>query len=475
VATIGKVVAVLTARTAPFRKGMMAAGKRMRAFGGGLVKAGAKVAKFGAALGAVAIGGLALIVRHQLAAIDTLAKLGRNLGVATEKLQAMRLAASIAGVDSDKLDKGLKKLTKSVSDATAGLSTQVRAFKNLGISVEQLQGLTIDETFKLVAEQVKLVGASAQTTGAIMDIFGTKIGADLVNLLQQGRAGVEAFEKEIQDLGLALTAVDAAKVEAANDAWTRFKAILSGVAQKITVELAPFLEAAITKIVELGKQGQGMGGFIVSAVEMVAKALGVLANIVQSVRAAWLLLRAAVVSVAEFAIRGIVKVVEALGWLLDKLGIVDTAWTESFTLFADGMKQVGQEARDEAGKALNDLGRNRWGDKLVDTFDDIRRKAQEAAEETSKIAEQGKGIETAVEPAVKKVKDLKKEIETTVAPKGAGAVREFREADLATLGIGGKPRAEKAANEATQKVIADLLKRMKEIMENPKPVPLIWS
>lgn len=473
-ATIGKVVAVLTARTAPFAKGMAKAARTTRRFAGGVAKIAGKVAKFGLALGAVAVGGLVLIVKAQLKAIDALAKLSRNLGVATEKLQALRLAASIAGVESTKLDKGLKKMIKSVSDLNRGLSTQVDAFKAIGLSADDLRGKSPDEIFKTIADAVKATGKSIGATGALMDIFGAKIGADLVNLLEQGRAGIEAFEKEIQDLGLALTNVDAAKVEAANDAWTRFKAILAGVAQKITVELAPFLEAAIVKIVEMGKAGGRMGGWITSALEGVAKAVAFVANVVQSLRAAWLTLKATVVSVAEFAIRGIVKVVEGLGWLLDKLGVVDAAWTESFINFAEGMKLVGQEARDEAGAALDALGRNRFGDKILDTFDRIRRSAQEAAEEAGKIRDAGDGIEKAVEPAVDKVKELADELAGVKAPRGAPSrPGEFREGQLALLGVGAQ--REPTATEQVQKEIKKVLENIREDLKRPAPVTIAWQ
>jgi hypothetical protein len=473
VATVGKIVAVLTARTAPFSKGMAAAGRKTRAFGAGVAKIGAKIAKFGAALGAVALGGLALIVRSQLKAIDTLAKLSRNLGVATEQLQALRLAASIAGVSGETMDKALKKMTKSVADLNNGLSTQVRAFDALGVSAEELQGLAPDEIFKVLADAVQNTGKSVQTTAAIMDIFGTRIGADLVNLLEQGRAGVESFEQEIRDLGLEMTNVDAAKVEIANDAWTRFKGILTGVAQKITVELAPFISAMINRFVEWGKKGTGVGGVITSSLEFVAKAAAVVANIVHGLKVAFEIWQAVGLTTTNAVIQGFVKLAEGIEWILDKVGILESGWTTRLQMMADASSAFAAQARKDARDAFDELGSDPWGDRVIDTFDRIREQAQKAAEEAGKIREAGEMILPAIEPAVEEVKKLKEEIAQVQGPGGREQTGEFRQVDLATLGLFGKGGKSPATSEV-QKWILDTLKEMKEIMADPPP-PLEWA
>jgi hypothetical protein len=373
-------------------------------------------------------------------------------------------------------------MIKSVSDLGRGLSTQVDAFRALGLSAADFEGLSPDEIFKRIADAVQASGKSIQVTGALMDIFGAKIGADLVNLLEQGAAGIEAFEQEIKDLGLELTNVDAAKVELANDAWTRLKAILKGVAQRITVELAPFITALVDKFVDMGKQGEGIGAKITRGMEMIAKAVGFVANIVQGLRVAFLAVLAASSFVNAGIIKGLVKVAEGVEWLLDKLGVLDEGWTESLRKMSDVADQVAKDVRKDLGDAWDDLGSDPWGDRGVDTFERIREEAQKAAEEASKLADEGSGIEKALEPVVEKVEDLKDEI-AEVAEVATGAVAdvkapkvgEFREGNLATLGIGGPGAAVSSATKELQQEMLEQLKRMLEKLNNPEPVPLIWE
>ena len=90
---------------------MRRSGAAVRRMGRAVKSAAGLVAKLGLAAGAVALGGLALILKANLKSIDSLAKLSRNLGISIDKIQGLRMAAEIAGVGSDKLEKSLKKLT----------------------------------------------------------------------------------------------------------------------------------------------------------------------------------------------------------------------------------------------------------------------------------------------------------------------------------------------------------------------------
>lgn len=160
------------------------------------MRGGVKVLKWGSALAAVAVGAIALFVRQQLKAIDTAAKFSAAIGISVNQLQAMQLAANIAGIAQDKLDKALKRMVKSVSDGVNGLSTAVRAFDALGLSAEDLAQLDPAEIFKRIADAVQDAGGGIKTLGALMDIFGAKNGAELINLLKEGREGIEAMERE---------------------------------------------------------------------------------------------------------------------------------------------------------------------------------------------------------------------------------------------------------------------------------------
>jgi len=286
VATVGKIVAVLTAHTKPFEKGMRRAAKSAKKFGTSIASITTRIVKWAAAMVVAAAAGVALLIRRQLKAIDTIAKMSRNLGVSVKALQGLRLAAGIAGVETDKFDKALKRMIKSVADAQNGLQLQVRAFEALGISVDSLEGKRPDEIFRIIADAVQKTGESTQRTAAIMDLFGTRVGADLVLLLSGGSKGIDEMTGFIKKMGLEMSQFDVSKVEAANDAWLKLKTVLEGIANRLTIEVAPFLTVAIDKLIEMGSEGKKMGGLVSGAMELAALGAAGLAAMFDGVKTA---------------------------------------------------------------------------------------------------------------------------------------------------------------------------------------------
>ena len=434
------------------------------------------VAKLGLAAGAVALGGLALILKANLKSIDSLAKLSRNLGISIDKLQGLRMAAEIAGVGSDKLDKSLKKLTKAVFDAGKGLSTAIDAFEVLGIKAADLEGMDVGQVFDIVADAVKRTGQSMETTGALMDIFGAKMGTDMVELLRQGAEGLDTFRQEIEDMGLSLSAVDAAKVEAANDAWTRFKGILKAVAQRITVELAPFIEAAVEALTAMGKSGDGAGGIIRNAMEFAAKAIAFVANVVQRFALGFQVLGDVAIDVLQLQLTGLTAVAKGIEWVLDRLGLVDAGWTKHLDNMKDKLQEVEDGLKRGIADNLDSIAAGGWGKKITDKFDAIRDAAQAAAEEATKLGDavEDPKLPESLEPTIDKVEELAEKVLAVADPvkaKGFQAGRFAGEGDLSLRAGSESFREEQTDNRRVE----ELLQRILDVNLAPPPQPLVWS
>ena len=398
-------------QTSPFAKKLRGAGKTLKSFTKRVAGGAAKVVKWGAALTAAAVGGVALIIRKQLAAIDTLAKFSAAIGISVNALQAQRLAASIAGIEIDKLDKANKRMIKSVSDGVNGLSTAVRAFDALGLEAEDLQNLAPDEIFKRIADAVQEAGNNVKTLGAVMDIFGARNGAELINLLKQGREGIERFEREVDALGLGLSRVDVAQVEAANDAMTRAKALLGGIAQRLTVEVAPFLEAAVNKFVKMGSEGTTAGVFITNAVEKIAKGVAFVTNMVQAWTVGWQIMKANVALALAVVVSQLGLVAKVLNFITGVFGAETFQWVEDLNAFAAAARSTALDELKILGEKFDALANNPWGDEVIATFEDIKRAAREAGEQAAKAAEDFNDIGSGIDDAAGELEKMRREAE----------------------------------------------------------------
>jgi len=210
-------------------------------------------------LGTAAAGAFGVMVKAQFKAGDALAKMSDKLGVTTEAMAGLQHAASLTGVESSTLEKALVNLTKASNQAARGFGEGVRSFEMLGLSAKALNELSPDKQFLAIADSIaKMTNKQDQLTVAT-ELFGAR-GASLINTLKLGRDGLLEMAAEAGTLGLAISRVEAAKLEEANDAIERMTKSFSGLAMTAAVELAPAISKIADDIRGLVTDAKG-GGF----------------------------------------------------------------------------------------------------------------------------------------------------------------------------------------------------------------------
>ena len=192
----------------------------------------------------------------QFGAIDVLAKTADSLGITTEALVGLQFAAGQTGIDNEFLVASLRKMSISLAEvAITGAGPAKKAFDALGLSANELLKLPIEKQFGIIGDKLNEISSIAERAGIGKGIFGEEISR-LLNTLRIGTEGVEAFRKETVDLGIAISRVDAAKIEAANDTFDRLSQSFVGAAQRAAISLAPALELVASEFVEMNKEGE---------------------------------------------------------------------------------------------------------------------------------------------------------------------------------------------------------------------------
>jgi len=160
--------------------------------------------KIGGALSIAAVTGFAHSVSK---AADDISDLSEQLNVSTDNVQRLQILAGETGVAFEKFSSVLSKVEEARIKATAGDADSIQTFKALGLSIEDLRNPQIsnlDLSIK-VAEAYKESGRSAETTAALIELYGIKLkiaGASLAEFQSISDRGLIS-EKAISDLAKA--------------------------------------------------------------------------------------------------------------------------------------------------------------------------------------------------------------------------------------------------------------------------------
>ena len=217
---------------------------------------GKRALKLAAGIGVVGLAFKSLRdIFRQFGAIDVLAKTADRLGLTTEALVGLQFAAGQTGVESNILATSLQRLNRRLAEvATTGGGTAKKSLDALNLTAEELLRLPLEEQFGVIADRLGEVSSQADKTQIAFGFFDTE-GGKLLNTLRLGSKGLADFSQEARDLGIAVSRVDAAKIEAANDTLDKLTQTFVGSARRAAVGLAPAIDFVADAFVEMNKQG----------------------------------------------------------------------------------------------------------------------------------------------------------------------------------------------------------------------------
>lgn len=159
-------------------------------------------------VGAMAAAGVASVqaaskFADQAVEIENAAKFA---GIGTDRMSRYQVMQQKLGLQTDEMGEVFAELASKQKDVNDGAEDQVRAFRDLGISVEDLSGRLKDPEVKLkaIAEGFKNAQDRGKATAAIMSIFGDDISKKLAPALAKGSDGIEAMLRKNDELGLSM-------------------------------------------------------------------------------------------------------------------------------------------------------------------------------------------------------------------------------------------------------------------------------
>jgi len=174
------------------------------------------------------------------AAVDDLSK---RTGISTQTLQGYGLAANQSGVSTETMGKSLQKLSLVQLKAQNGNKAAQDSFAAIGLSMEDLAGLSPEQTFEAVTDAISKLPTVAQQSAAAVALFG-KSGAELLPIFQEGTGYLARMRKEAEELGIVLSKEQMSGLAGLDDMIAKVGMAFGGLAQRIVAEVVPQLMAA---------------------------------------------------------------------------------------------------------------------------------------------------------------------------------------------------------------------------------------
>lgn len=235
------------------------------------------VGAFGAA--AAALATLTIRTADQIRELDALAGVA-NTTVA--EFQRIAYGAKTVGIEQDKLADILKDVNDRVGDFNAtGGGPMADFFEKIaprvGVTAAQFKNLSGPQALQLYVDSLQ----KANLSQADMTFYMEAMASDstrLIPLLRDGGAAMAELAAEAEDLGIGLSAIDVAKVNAANAEIGKIGAIAGAASQSLTVELMPVFGAIADEIVEMVQEMGGFGAITGRVMDYSVKAVGVFAD-----------------------------------------------------------------------------------------------------------------------------------------------------------------------------------------------------
>jgi len=266
--TISTLAIKLTASSVTLQQDLSKAGGAVQGYADKVSGVAMKIA--GSLAGIFAVSKITGAVNDTINAIDDLAKSADRMGVATEELQTFRLAADLAGISSESLTTAFRFSQRALSEAASGTKEYADSFQMLGLSTAALRQMGAAEQFQAIVTALQKVTDQTDRTRLAMELFG-RSGTQMLTF---DAASMADAARTIDQMGGAISRIDAAKVEAAQDAMTRTKAAVSILWAELTIKLAPAIEGLADKLTNLIAWFGGLdAGAVKAAAEMTAFAV----------------------------------------------------------------------------------------------------------------------------------------------------------------------------------------------------------
>jgi phage-related protein len=215
-------------------------GGKFSAAMGGVLKTGLGLAATGAAAVTSFAKSIVDGAKNTASMGDNIDKLSQKIGLSKTAFQEWDYVFSQNGTDIGILQTGMKTLSSALADAENGSKSAIAKFDALGISVKDLSGLSQEDLFSAVVNQLQGMESGAERTSIAADLLG-KSATELGPLLNQTAEDTQALKDQAHDLGMIMSDEAVASSAAFTDAMDNLSRAAAGAKNQLSANFLPGL------------------------------------------------------------------------------------------------------------------------------------------------------------------------------------------------------------------------------------------
>lgn len=267
-AVIGALRVNLGMDSAQFNRGASDAESRLK----GLERQLGNAAKAAAAIGAAAVAaGAALAVNltmRSMEAIDAQSKLAARVGGSITAIQTLERAATEAGMAKGTLSRAAEILNQRLGEVQrTGAGPAADALRRLRLEAADLANMDVDQRFAAIADRMRELNYSTDQQADTLRQLGIRQG-EVINLMLAGSDAINSARADVEAFGVAVSDIDAATIERANDAMSRLSMFMEGIGNQMAVRLGPLIEHIAEWLGNSAREADGFGDAMDHAISL---------------------------------------------------------------------------------------------------------------------------------------------------------------------------------------------------------------
>ncbi len=204
-------------------------------------------------LGGIITGAFTAIVYKSAELGDKIDDLTKRTGVSAEELSRWGYVAEQNGSSLDQMALALKNLYTRMDEASRGAEQYKEVFDRLGISIYNTNGSLKSGTQMIpeIADKIANLSSEVEQSAILADLFGQRVGPDLLPMLQMGSGGIKVLADEADRIGRTMSGETAKALGDFNDSITALKASLGGLAAQFVEALVPALQPLVQQVTNI--------------------------------------------------------------------------------------------------------------------------------------------------------------------------------------------------------------------------------